>query len=259
MPSDFDNIDFGVQANDTSDVTNDVEKDIESEVPNLFDECDEELVYLTGTELIDGLTLDSCFKQDNNGVTVVLLPDQFCQGSLSGRNGSSACTIINLLTGYCIITYRNFPNETPDKHNAILTMFIGCMEIGNIIQERNDTSVSMTVEEGIDQLPENIQLELLEETNSYLSPENKSLLVDVVKRFIEHFDNHTFMIIIYKEKSYCILKNVYLLAFDSHANPPFGARIAFTNTDNYVSLINDFFPFDDSNIIYTAVVRVEQN
>lgn len=75
------------------------------------------------------------------GVTFSKFPPEVCQGRYNGGNGSNACSLISLLTGY-IWWMRKFPHPECGINisSSIVNVLCGCIELGNRIYDlcRND-------------------------------------------------------------------------------------------------------------------------
>lgn len=70
------------------------------------------------------------------GVTCWKFPREVCQGRYNGRNGSNACSLISLLTGYTW-WLRTVPSPECQHHlsSTIVDALCGCIELGNRVYD----------------------------------------------------------------------------------------------------------------------------
>lgn len=97
----------------------------------------EEDIFIAALERLGPAPIDSVSsEQVRPGVSIWKFPSEVCQGRYKGRNGSNACSLISLLTGYTIWLKKMQP---PSSHLSISGVFIdflcGCIELGNRIYD----------------------------------------------------------------------------------------------------------------------------
>ena len=70
------------------------------------------------------------------GVTCWKFPPEVCQGRYNGRNGSNACSLISLLTGYTWWMRKfSLPECGINISSGIVDALCGCIELGNRIYD----------------------------------------------------------------------------------------------------------------------------
>ena len=236
------------------------DEDPEICVPSVFEECDVRLITETGFELMTNIPGTIIRMNVGDGVETLMLPHGYSQGTLSRRNGSNACTVIALLAGYSVLKSKD--DETFNQNNMayMLPILTGSMEIGNVIHDSNDPSLFCTVDEAIQILPGNMNLDIIEETNCSVtaeSPDTNSLEQVIADWICSGSDQMGFIIIIQGGKSYCFVStNRHVALLDSHATPPYGARVVFATSEQYRFLIDVFFSNQSQQLIYCAFVHV---
>lgn len=155
------------------------------------------------------------------------LPSHLSQGTINGRNGSNACILISLLSGYFLA--RMDGSDLTD----ILKVLIGAMEIGNALYEEHGCNDMLNVHEGIALLPEEILLRCVEESGCIIK-EHISIPLD--------FDVPTFFILVAEGKAYSFLvKTEFVILTDSHAHPPHGACIKVIQKSKFDMFVRSVF------------------
>uniref|UniRef100_A0A7M5XLJ4 Uncharacterized protein n=1 Tax=Clytia hemisphaerica TaxID=252671 RepID=A0A7M5XLJ4_9CNID len=200
-------------------ILNDNEEE-DDDVDENFEEMDKEAVEVIGRELING----SPYHLD---VNVIKLPYHLSQGSLNGRNGSSACTTISVLVSYFMPTLLSHWCST-----EIVECFVGCMEMGNVF---HDTRLETAVDESLALLPAEIKASLS------LSELDNTSFCELYNKIKDKSGER--IIITGKGKSFCCIPQPdFIVVFDSHLHGNFGATVARVNQqDDFASwtFLND--------------------
>ena len=140
---------------------------------------DFDLILSTGCDLMGQLDLTD-FLDDV--VECLFLPSEFSQGSISGRNGSNDCSLIALLLGFSI-THLSMQGVREICLRQIMPIFIGCMEIGNLLYEVQHNSNLLAIVDAVSLIPDHIKLTISDETNRFLGEGSGVSFKDVLKEF----------------------------------------------------------------------------
>ena len=200
----------------------------------------------SGGEDVDDATLDPHILKDigenlmgsfglrdcNTGDNFVLLPPDFCQGRLNGRNGSSACTVISLITG-CLMArldHLSFKETIP--------LYVGCIEAGNSL---HDKSTFLRLEDAIDLI--SIPAEISIETNC--------LPNDLGRTIRQLFEVGNIIVVICNGYTVSFVKTLdsKIFFFDSHQHGEMGAFIAWVNDICHVDELFKYIIFNTSDDI----------
>lgn len=181
------------------------------------DGFDYDILRNVGLEIMGTVEEEDC----QTGENFIILPPHLCQSTLGGRNGSSACTVISLITG-CFINQ----NDRISLKES-LPAFIGCIEAGNSLHEGPEF---LLVDEAIQLLP--FSATVNEERDCY-----KKDLETIV---LQLFQNAKAIILNSNNSSVCLVKlsNQKVFLFDSHQHNNMGGLIAWTEKG-----FNDIAPF----------------
>ena len=90
----------------------------------------------------------------------IVLPAPFSQSGLNENRGSSACTVIALVTG-CVFSQEQSKSSAL---NSFIKAFVGCIDYGNSLHPE---SHYLSAFEGIMKLPSNIKLFAFEEKDYF--------------------------------------------------------------------------------------------
>ena len=173
---------------------------------------------------------------------MVILPPGYSQSDLNGRNGSNACTVIALLVAYFFPFSKLLENPLITN---ILTLFIGCIEVGNTLHEGAEF---LTVPEGLTIL-EHLLISLYKERNCFIAglPETmKELLCD-----------SNVAIVIAEQKTVCVVQtlNGNFFLFDSHQHDLMGASVVWH--DNVENIAQSIVLDDEHAMIYACSISVD--
>ena len=211
-----------IQSGENGDTEKDESGEIEREVANECFPIDEGTLVSLGLEIAPSISVGGCTKVEEIGYSVLYLPDYLSQGTISNRNGSSACTPISIIAGYFV---GNSPQLPLDN---ILLLFVGCMEVGNMLHEKQSLQY-MNVHEALSLLPESMTTDIIEECGSIV---NANTVVPL------DFETPAYFVVISEGKSSVFLQReseIYWL--DSHSHLPHGASIYFIPLEGF----DDFF------------------
>ena len=221
---------------DESEVNVDDNELFEEEVER-FD-FDFDTIRSIGFETEPNLSTANCVKEDHQLGFTCYLPNHLSQGVISNRNGSNACMVIALLAGYSMLKIAG--NQLDD----ILHLFVGSMELGNVLYEENASTELLNFTEGFDLLPESMHIHCVEESGCIIK-ENTTIPL--------HFDVPTFFLLVADEKSYSFLvKEDKVLFSDSHSHPPHGGCISVISLSNFDRFIRKNFENCYINIVVCA-------
>jgi len=231
-------------------VENDID-DADSSVTDVNDdilfesELDLDLVLTVGTESMYDAIIDDCLVGYNENCTYVFLPHSHSQSTINKRNGSSACSVISLLVGKFLslssILCKGF------IFNNIFPVFLGCMEIGNIIYHEENL---LSVKEAVSFMPDTVDLEITNERNCY-----PTTLDSLLTEFMIDLSNGEFVVIVACERTVCcVFTDTHVYIFDSHVHEENGAAIHSFTKEN-MSSISKTLNCSDDNLIYACVVK----
>lgn len=209
---------------------------------NQDDSFDVQVIKATGTELMGKFNFDLCKDTTCSSHRSLILPPLFSQSDINGRNGSNACTVISLVTGYFVLSDKVL--EEGFIADKVLSIFIGCMEIGNLL---HDGAELLTVQDALVLLP-HLSMEVYNERNCFRDSLSTTLL--------ESFETEKqFVVLICADRSISILfyKRIYYI-FDSHQHDTMGASIFYSHD---VQLLKEHIPaYNDREIIYLCDVYI---
>ena len=197
-----------------------------------------ENIHNVGIDLMD-FQRNDCVTVKREKVYSILLPYGFSQGTLNGRNGSAACTVISLLTGYF---FTRFTTHVED-FQQLVSLYLGCMEVGNS-KYRNGELLS--VNEALDYLP-SLSMDIVEETNCS---------IEGLSAAIESIVNSQFLVITSQARSVCIIRNPErFILFDSHQTKEAGALI-LSCPINGIDVLSENIIADKNDIICVNYIKV---
>ena len=121
-----------------------------------------------GSDLIEKLNFSfaKCKQLHCNNIKCILLPYGFSQATINGRNGSSACTVIAVVTSYGMLSSKKF------NIDDAFSLFIGSMEIGNCLYTKSQFLTIFEAEKITDPY---FEMHIKEEKNIFLSSLSESL------------------------------------------------------------------------------------
>ena len=213
------------------------------EFPN--EGLDSRVMKDVGVELINFVASDCLLRDGDGGYSAVILPTEFSQSTLNGRNGSNACSVISVLIGYFSTTAR--VTSDTNLFNDIIPIFVGCMEIGNTI---HDGPELLTIQDAMSLLP-GLGMEISDERNCFLEQ-----LPQHVKEQLGESDSH-FLAIITAGRTVCIAKesNSRLILFDSHQRQDYGALILRSKLNELDTMCRNISD-NPAELIYICLINV---
>ena len=257
LPTNVDGIDFDIHS--TSEISDD-EPVPDKEIENFYEEMDFDLILSTGYDLMGQLDLTDCHQLCLDDVVECLfLPSEFSQGSISGRNGSNACSLIALLLGFST-THLPMQGVREICLRQIMPIFIGCMEIGNLLYEVQQNSNLLTIVDAVSLIPDHIKLTISDETNSFLGEESGVCFKDVLTEFKGSVKERQFLTLVSGHETRSLVKiGSDLFVFDSHSHPPYGASIHMVPFVNCEAFLKLSLGYKDKLLpIYSCVITVEE-
>ena len=222
---------------------------VESMTTPISNEFDLDLILSTGEQIL---------KEEENGYDVVLNENdtvkinfhhRLSQSTISNRNGSNACVVISLIGGYVFSKMSCF--EVNDLVNAV----VGCMEVGNLICEENESLYNLTIDEAMAMLPSDDMVQLKEERNVIVS------CGDILQLEVALSSDSTvdFFVVIVNEKALPVIKcRQDVVVFDSHAHPPRGACIVKAPIEDLSTTLQHFFNLSSEQFFYIALLSIER-
>ena len=225
-----------------------ITQEVES-ITTISNEFDLDLILSTGEQIL---------KEEVGGYDVVDIDidsikidfhHRLSQSTIGNRNGSNACVVISLIGGYVFSKMLCF--EVDDLVNAV----VGCMEVGNLICEENESFSNLTIDEAMAMLPSVDMVQLKEERNVIVSRD------DILQLEISLSSDSTidFFVVIANEKALPVIKcRQHVIVFDSHADPPRGACIAKAPIENLSTTLQDFFDLSSEQLFYIALLSIER-
>ena len=174
------------------------------------------LITELGSEL-SGTSPISVIRVQNN-TEVYYLNGELSQGTINGRNGSSACSLISLIAAYSTI---NQPNVS--DINQLVSYYVGSMELGNSLYDELLAGLPNLPElpEAVGAMSHFIDVSLSEEHTIFL-PRDTNIIVE----FFNTMKSNDAMILIFQGKMVHLTKreNKFYF-FDSHCHGTFGAIV----------------------------------
>ena len=219
-------------------VDENADDEAEKTIEELELEIDGGTLRSVGFDIAPNFSTIDCIRECSQFFSIYYLPSNLSQGVISGRNGSNACMVISLLAGFAML------KMVGKELNEILCLFIGSMEVGNILYEEKESNELLNFSEGFALLPESIQIHCIEESGCIIREDISIPL---------NFDVPTFFLLIAEGKSYSfVVKDDHVIFSDSHANPPHGACISLILLPDFDEYIRKKFKDCYINIVVCA-------
>ena len=164
--------------------------------------------------------------------------------NIGNRNGSSACTIISLLVGYSGCKRAYTIEDISDMFDRVVPVFVGSMELGNILYEWNQCTGYLTPAEAIGLLPEPMGFAVKAEQSWLMSAGNLQKLYLFTEQYIIQ-QPRNFAVYISRGETKCIFPvgSLHLALTDSHSHSPYGAEIKTAKTEYLDQLLRSIFVF----------------
>lgn len=170
------------------------------------------------SDLMVDFDFNDCLYILREKMESVVLPAPYSQSGLNEYRGSSACTVIALVTG-CVFSQEQFKSSAL---NSFIKAFVGCIDFGNSLHPE---AHYLSAFEGIMKLPNNVKLFAFEEKDYF--PEDFKKKKNIISQFSLMSEKVGFVLFTVNGKTACVVKdeNLYCI-FDSHCyEPDMGAAI----------------------------------
>lgn len=250
-----DELSNGDELSSGDELSNDDElsNEIDQHEEDLFSAMNVDIILSMGLEIANHYKDISFYKYTEEEMcTKWCFPPSCCQSMISNNNGSNACMIIALLSGYSFTSKRSVFSEFTSTLNIlenVLPLLCGCLDIGNEIYKNNKCSGFLHIMDGSKLMPPNMAVQIIAEGDCFLR--GSTSLDSSLFNNLRLTSSNQFAVIVKASKAFAVTVSPFgkYIFIDSHSSGEFGAS---------VSIIKNFDSIEghDKEKVYFVILEI---